>query len=331
MRAARIAELGRPPELHDADEPAAGDAIVEVETVALNPLDIAIGAGRFYGGHPPLPYIPGSEAVGRSGDGKRVYIFGEGLGGKRDGTLAELIAFPEEAGIRIPDDADPALAVACGIAGVAGWSSVAARAGVGSADTVLVLAATGTVGSVALQAARLLGARRVVAAGRRAEALERTRALGADATVQLDGGADLVDRLEEACGGDGPTVVIDPVWGEPLAAAVKAAAPGARIVNLGQSAGPETTLTSGDVRGKQLTILGHSNFGLSRDQLAETYLQLLEHASAGRVRIDYERFPLERVAEAWERQAAGDGKAVVELARGQVPGRAPGPGSDIQR
>ncbi len=81
MRAARITELGQPPELWDVERPTHGDAIVEVETVALNPLDIAIGAGRFYGGHPPLPYIPGSEAVGRSAGGKRVYIFGEGLGG----------------------------------------------------------------------------------------------------------------------------------------------------------------------------------------------------------------------------------------------------------
>ena len=59
MRAARISELGRPPEPVDLDGPGA----VEVLAVALNPLDLAVGSGRFPGGHPQLPYIPGSEAM----------------------------------------------------------------------------------------------------------------------------------------------------------------------------------------------------------------------------------------------------------------------------
>ncbi|MBA3366770.1 MAG: zinc-binding alcohol dehydrogenase family protein [Actinobacteria bacterium] len=321
MRAAQIGKIGEPPAVHELDRPArdAGAVLVAVKAVALNPLDIAVGGGRFYGGHPPLPYVPGCEAVGTvvGGDvlaeGARVYLFGGGLGVKRGGTLAELVAAPADAVFSLPAEADEAVAVACGCAGVAGWAATTRRAAVGPDDTVLVLAATGTVGSVALQAARLRGARRIVAAGRRRDVLRRALGRGADAIVSLDDGDTLAARLKEACGGDGPTVVIDPVWGAPLAAAVEAAAPRARVVNIGQSAAPETTLLSGTVRGKQLSILGYSNFAVARDEFGSAYLELLEHATAGRVELDVETFPLEDVSGAWNHQSAGSGSKPVVI------------------
>jgi NADPH2:quinone reductase len=301
-----VLELGRPPEVAELDD----GGPVEILAVALNPLDIAVGSGRFPGGHPPLPYVPGSEAVGRI-DGARMYLFGEGFGVRRDGFMAERVAFPRGAGIAVPDELDDGLAVACGIAGIAGWVPVARRARVEPGDRVLVLGATGTVGSVGLQAARLLGAKRVVAAGRDSAKLERCLELGADATVLLDGN-DLVERFREACGDGGPTLVFDPLWGEPARAAVDAAVPHARLVQLGQSAGPEATLTSGSIRLKGLSILGHSNFVLTVEELRQAYLHVAGHVAAGRIRIDVETFSFERVADAWEAQQQG-AKAVVLL------------------
>lgn len=318
MRAALVEELERPPEPRDVPDPGPGDGerLVEVLATPLNPIDISVGAGRFYGGHPPLPYVPGCECVGRKRDsGELVWVHGAGMGVRRNGGLAELVAVPEEALIRIPDESDPAVAGALGIAGLAGWLPVAWRAPVREGDTVLVLGATGTVGLVALQAARLLGAGRVVAAGRKPEALERARKAGADEVVQLDGEG-LADRFREACGGDGPTYVVDPLWGPPLAAATEAAVQGARLVNIGQSAGPEAALLSANVRGKQLEIYGYSNFAVPHDVLASEYLRLLEHARRGEVTVDIEGVPLDQVADAWRRQADGtaDRKLVVMLA-----------------
>jgi NADPH2:quinone reductase len=305
MRAAQIAKLGAPPAPVELE----GSGALEILAVALNPLDLAVAAGRFYGGHPPLPYVPGCEAVARLRGGERVYLFGEGYGTKRDGFLAERVDFPAERAVPVPEGLDDAAAAACGIAGIAGWAPVAHRAPVQPHDRVLVLGATGTVGSVAVQGARLLGAARVVAAGRDPAGLERVLALGADAAVSLEGD-DLAARLREACGGDGPTLVVDPLWGEPLRAAAEAAAPGARIVHLGQSAGPEATLSSGVVRGKQLSILGFSDFALSPEELRRAYTEVAGHVAAGRIRIDLERFPLEEVEKAWVAQGRG-GKAVV--------------------
>jgi NADPH:quinone reductase len=306
MRGVLMEELGGPPEVVEIDD----EGEIEVLAVALNPLDIAVGSGRFPGGHPPLPYVPGCEAIGRV-DGERMYLFGEGFGVARNGFLAERVDFPRAAGLPVPDDLDDALGAACGIAGIAGWIPVAWRAPVVPGDRVLVLGATGTVGSVALQAARLLGAERVVAAGRDATKLERCLELGADATVVLDG-EDLVERIRDACEGGGPTLVVDPLWGEPARAAVDAAVPHARIVQLGQSASPEATLTSGSIRLKALSILGHGSFLLTRDELRRAYGEVTEHVAAGRIRIDVEVYPLERVAEAWAAKQRG-AKAVIRL------------------
>jgi NADPH:quinone reductase len=314
MKRALVRELGRAPEVEEAVEPRAGEGewIVEVLAVPLNPIDINVCAGRFYGGHPELPFVPGCEGVGRvRGSGELVWVHGAGLGVRRDGTLAERIAVPGEALYPVPDGADPALAGAFGIAGVAGWLPVAWRAPVREGETVLVLGATGTVGLVALQAARLLGAGRVVAAGRNRAGLDRAREAGADAVVALDEEEDLAASFREACGGDGPTLIVDPLWGEPLAAALQAAATGARAVNIGQSAGPEATLASAWVRGKQLELFGYSNFAVPRDVLEREYRRLVEAAVAGKIVVEVERVPLDLVADAWRRQREGAGKKLV--------------------
>jgi NADPH2:quinone reductase len=312
VRAAVVSELGQPPSPGELPEPSAGDGEVVLEVLAapLNPVDVAVSTGAFYGGHPDLPYVPGTEAVGRvRGSGEVVWAFGAGFGLARNGGMAELAVMPEERLVPVPEGADPALAGALGIAGIAGWLPLAVRAPVRAGETVLVLGATGTVGQVAVQAAKLLGAGRVVAAGRNEERLARARELGADATVRLD--RDVREELREALGGGELSLIFDAVWGEPLVAALDVAAPSARIVHLGQSAGPEATLASGTVRGKQLDLLGYSNFAVPVDVLRREYNRLVRHAVAGEIRVDVESLPLDEVAEAWRRQAAGGAPKLV--------------------
>ena len=296
MRGALITELGSPPESADLDEPQ-GDQVVTVEAVALNPLDISVGSGVFYGGHPPLPYVPGCEAAGRTEDGTLVYLFGDGRGVGKPGFLAERVAVPADLPLRVPDGADPALVAIAGIAGIAAWVSVAWKAKVGPGDRVLVLGARGAVGQIAVQAAQLLGATKVVGAGRRAT----------DGIVALD-------DVGDAFGDEGFTVCIDPVWGETLARTLGHAAMRARVVHLGQIGGAEAPLRSADVRGKELHIMGHSSFALSREDNGRAYLEVLDHLASGRIAVELERYPLDRAAEAWERQRSGPGgKVVVRL------------------
>jgi NADPH2:quinone reductase len=320
MKAVVVTELGKPPVLQDVPEPerADGEALLEILAAPINPVDLGVASGRFFGGSPPLPYVAGAEAVGRvleseaHPEGTLAWTGMHGLGITRTGVMAERGVARDDGIVPVPDDVDPALAASLGIAGLAAWLPFEWRAPVRDGETVLVLGATGTLGLVAVQAAKILGAGRVVAAGRRPEGLERARQAGADATVQLDGAENLAEALKEACGGDGPNLILDPLWGDPVVAALQAAAPGARVVQVGQSAGADAAIPSGSVRGKMLDILGYTNLRLDFDVLAPGYRTLVSHAAAGRVQIDLERVPLDGAIEAWQRQAAGpDTKLVV--------------------
>src|SRR5438094_10309946 len=112
MRAAQISTLGGAPLLAELREPATDDReMVDVIAVALNPLDLAVAAGRFYGGHPPLPYVPGCEAVARAPDGGRVYVSLDGLGVARDGTLAERATVSRERFVPVEEAVDDQTAV----------------------------------------------------------------------------------------------------------------------------------------------------------------------------------------------------------------------------
>jgi NADPH:quinone reductase len=307
-----ISELGQPPRLPDWPEPA-GDAIYEISAVSLNPVDINIGAGRYFAGHPELPYVPGCEGVGRAPEGTRVYLFADGLGVSRDGLMAERAHGPADLGIPLPAAVSDEIAASCGIAGMAGWMPLAWRAPVRTEDRVLVLGATGTVGLVAVQAAKLLGAKRVVAVGRNPERLQRAAELGADATVSLEED-DLVAAFKDAAGGDGPTYIVDTLWGTPAVAAIQAAARGWRLVQIGQSAGADATVASAVIRGKMGELYGYTDFAVPKDTFREQYLRLVGHAAAGEIVFDIETYPLARVAEAWERQASGaNAKLVVTL------------------
>lgn len=310
MKAALIREVGTLPEVADADEPSG--EVVEVLAAPLNPIDLAVSRGILATGHPPLPYVPGCEAVGRTSGGRLVWIFGGAFGRTANGGMAARAAIGDATSIEVPDGADPAVAAGLGIAGLAGWLPLAWRAPLQGGEHVLVLGATGAVGLVAVQAAKLLGAARVVAAGRSAAGLERATALGADATVRLDA-PDLVAAFKDAFGGNGPSYVFDPVWGSPLAAAVHAAVPRATIVNLGQSAGATAELASGPVRFKNLTILGHTNFSVPEAELTDHYHRLVGHVTAGEIVFDVERVPLDEVASAWRRQAEGAGGTKLVL------------------
>jgi NADPH2:quinone reductase len=304
MRAAVLHEFGTPT-YGEFEEPSAGEGqvVVEVAVAALNPIDVRKASGTFYTGPPPLPSVTGSEAVGQvAGDGRRVYVDQPVA---PFGTMAERVLVEADALIELPDAVDDGVAAALGIAGLAAWLPLSWRAQMQPRETVLVLGATGAVGQIAVQAAKLLGAGRVVAAGRDATLLARATELGADATVELKGTAEeLTAAFREAAGGE-VDVVVDPLWGIPASAAVDALATGGRLVQLGQSAGADATFSSARIRGRGIDIRGFSNFGTPVEVRRAAYATLLEHAIAGRIVVDVERISLRDVADAWARLAAG--------------------------
>jgi NADPH:quinone reductase-like Zn-dependent oxidoreductase len=307
MRAAVLSEYGVPaPGEFQEPQAAEGQAVIDVLAAGLNPVDVSISAGRFYAGKPPLPSVTGREGVGVLG-GERVY-FDAPIAPY--GSMAERTLIDPAFTYPVPDGVSDGVAVALGISGLAAWLALVWRAQLKEGEHVLILGASGIVGQIAVQAAKLLGAGRVVAAARSPSGLARCLELGADAAVRLDEPADLPAALAQAAEGR-IDVVLDPLFGEPFVAAIEAASFGARVVQLGASAGAQAMVPSAAIRGKMLVIMGHTNFAAPLEVKREAYGRMADAAGAGDLLVDVEEFGLEQVAEAWQRLAAGSHSKIV--------------------
>jgi NADPH:quinone reductase-like Zn-dependent oxidoreductase len=287
--------------------------MVDVAAAAIHHFDLHKATGTFYTGPPPLPSVVGTNGVGVAA-GRRVYFDDSA---PPHGSMAERALAPEEALFDIADGVDDAVAAALGSSGLGAWLAVAWRSGLQPGETVLVLGACGAVGTVAVQAAKLLGAGHVVAAARPGERLTRMLDRGADAIVELDCD-DLSAAIREAAGG-AVDVTIDTLWGEPAVAAMNAAARYARHVQVGQLAEVDITLPAPLIRSASLDVRGFSVAQPPVEIRREGYLRLTEHAARGELVVDLERYPLEDVAAAWERQRDATGGAKLVL----IPERSP--------
>ena len=297
MRAAVLEAPGRPPVVRDFQEPR-GDNVVTVTLAGCNPVDIALASGEM--GEPDVPRVVGKEGVGVTADGARVYFDSPPA---PFGSWAERTLIDPEKAYVVPDGVDDDVAVALGIAGLAAWLPLTRHTAVSPEHSVLILGATGVVGGIAVQAARILDAGRVVAAGRNEDALARTLELGADATVQLGGGDD-AGALRAAAGQDqGFDVVVDLIYGDPFLAALDATAPGATLITVGQGAGAAPPVPFATLMGR--THIGHMNDFLPADVLHAAYVELVMLAADGRIQVETTRYSLDDAENAWQAQADG--------------------------
>lgn len=310
MRAAIVEEWGAAPKLVEFEEPSPGEGQLAVTVLAggLNPVDLLTWSGNFHGPSRPLGSAIGREGVVEAEDGRRFYVDPPV---EPFGTFAERSLIEPEKAVPVPPGADPAEAVALGIAGIAGWVGIEWRGGLRAGETVLVLGASGTVGLVAVQAAKLLGAGRVVAAARSEAGLERAISVGADAAVVLDGNVEqMTAAFREAAGGD-VDLILDPLWGEPAVAALLATGPGARLVQIGHSASAKAEIPVAALRPKMVEIRSHGALGVPAAVKREAYAAMLAHLETGELKVEVERVPLEDVADAWTRQAGSPGRKLA--------------------
>jgi len=321
MRAGLLKGFGMLPEASEVTPPEGGKgrALVQVTAAPINLLDLFIGSGRFYGDSPEPPYVPGVEGIGTVVDsdalepGTRVWFSFERFDGAR-GSMAELCAVDEQRTVVLEHPLDDAIAAALGLTGVAAWMSLSARGKLEPGEQVMVLGASGAVGQIALQAARVLGAGRVIGASRSEEGRAIARRLGADAVVDCSGGdVDVIaERMERAC--EGPlSLVIDPVWGDLATAALRPLAPGGRLVNFGSSAGIVAQLDSAVVRSKSLSVLGYTNLALTFENVRTAVSALHQQAAAGRINPILDRVDLDDLGSAWKRAGESPHQKLVVI------------------
>jgi NADPH:quinone reductase-like Zn-dependent oxidoreductase len=304
MKAAIISERGAVPQIGEFREPAPQDGavLIDVDTAGLGGWDV-LGAYRL---GVSFPCVIRGEGVGRRvGDGCRVY-FGE-RSVQPFGAWAERTLVPADEVWEVPDGVDDRTAITMGIAAT-GAIVPLEQARIQKGDNVLILGATGTLGQIALQLARHLGAGRVVGAARSPDALARLQERGiADAVVRL-GGEDDVAALKDASNG-GFDVVLDLVCGQPLLSALKATRWGARIMTVGTGAGRQIQLDMADLLFRTLSTIGTGQRPPA-DRRA-IWERLLKMARDPGLSVDYAHFEFGQAAEAWAAQVAGPHAKIV--------------------
>ncbi len=318
MRAAVLRELGKPPQVEEFPEPTPGEGevLIHVSAAALKSVDKQLAAGKHYASPRELPVVCGTDGVGRLEDGTRVFF-----GGPRRpyGAMAERTVAKRALFFSVPEDLDDATAAAIPNPGVSAWLSLKHIAKLGAGETVLILGATGVTGKLAVQIAKLLGAGRVIAAGRNEPVLSTLRELGADATIRLDQpDQELIETFRREAAQKRFDVVIDYLWGRPTEALLSAmtakefAAAGGttRLVEVGESAGPTIALPAAVLRSTSLTILRTAGIP-PWDVLTDAFHQVMNYAARGKLRIETERVPLREIRDAWERNASGRRLVVI--------------------
>ena len=315
MMAAVIDRVGAAP--HPAactdPSPATGNhVLVKVEAAALNAVDLHIAAGHHRAGPPQLPYVPGIETVGTivagPDQGLRVRAaVPAGLVPGVNGGMAELLLTDRATCIPVPDGLDSVAAAAIGVVGTSADLSLR-RAGIQAGESVLVLGATGPLGTAFLQLARLAGAKRVIAAGRNPERLAQVPA--ADGVAVL-GEEPLSERLASL---GGPVdLVVDPVWGPWAAPALACLKPGGRYLNVGAAAGDGTAFHVEWLRAAQLTLIGFSATRAEPADIIASYQHVAALAAAGSLALPTATYPLDEATQAWEAQASSPGKKIVVI------------------
>jgi NADPH:quinone reductase-like Zn-dependent oxidoreductase len=319
VRAAVLSVPGEPPAYgeHPDPVPGPGETLVRVTAAPIVPLDLLCASGTSYFGEPAVPYVPGVQGVGvversaQCAPGSRVWFPTSAGMAPGDGGLAELCAVPDGDVVPLTAPVKDDEVAALGLSAVAAWMSLTWRARMQPGERVVVLGGGGAVGQVALGAARLLGAERIVAVCRSDAAAGRARRAGADEVVRLTEDVDAVAAALTAALDGTADVVIDPVFGVAATAASRVLGPGGRLVNLGGASGDLAELSSSVLRSRFVDVLGYTNNALTAQQRAEALTAVVEQAARGALAVDHTVLPLAEVAEGWRRTAQGSRRIVV--------------------
>lgn len=304
MKAAVVKTAGQPPVYADFDKPAplSGHLLVNVTASALSQVTRAKAAGTHYSSTATYPFVAGIDGTGRLEDGQRVYFFAPRA---PFGAMAEQCLIPDTNWVLLPDELDEITAATIAIPGMSSWAALVERARFVTGETVLVNGATGTSGRLAVQIAKYLGARKVIATGRNAAVLESLHSIGADETISLTQDEQSLSAAFEAHFCNGVDIVLDYLWGTSAYLLLLAAAkvlPGAyplRFVQIGSISGADMLLPSAVLRSAAITLLGSGIGSIALPRLLNATQAVLNATVPARLQVDMNAVPLSDLAAHW--------------------------------
>jgi NADPH2:quinone reductase len=310
MRAARLHSIGGTLQLDELPDPqpGPGEQLVDIAFASVNPLDVWISQGSVGAAAANLPWTPGTEATGHV-DGRPVLVRGGGLGVMRQGLYCSRIAVPDAWLIPVAGDIDLAQAAALPVAGITAWQALHARAQIGPLDRVLVLGASGGVGSLAVQLAKV-GCAEVWGQTSSPAKVDGITANGADKVVVTG-----AEGLEAAVESFQPTVILDSLGGPFTDAAIAVIENKGRLVVYGTSSNEQVSINLRRLYRKSVTLLGYGGMVDTAEEQRHALETLLAMMSAGTLHVPIgEVLPLAGAAEAHARilDRGVEGKIVLD-------------------
>ncbi|GGN90345.1 NADPH:quinone reductase [Actinoplanes lobatus] len=254
MRAIQVSRFGGPEALKLAElpdpVPGPGQLLIQVTGAGVNFADTSRVAGS-YQPAPALPFVPGTEVVGTTADGRRVLALNFAGGG-----YAERAVVDAATTVEVPAQVGDATALALLVQGLTAWHVLRGSARLRDGETVVIGAAAGGVGSLAVRLARHFGAGLVIAAASTPEKREKALRLGAD--VALDSAPDgFAERVRDATGGRGADVVLESTGGAAFTAGLDALAPFGRLVTFGNASRQgRPPVDPGELSDRNLAVAG---------------------------------------------------------------------------
>lgn len=307
MKAAVVMEPGKGPVFAEFEDPVAraGEELITVSASALSQVAKSRASGSHYTSPGSLPAVVGMDGVGRTQDGRRVNFV---MPKAPFGSMAEKVAMRREQCVPLPDDVDDITAAAIAIPGMSSWAAFKERAHLMAGENVMINGATGVAGRLAVQIAKHLGAKRVIATGRDAAALEQVKALGADAIIPLtQSPKELETAFMEQFGGEGVDVVLDYLWGKSAEILIVAAAKAGkdavpiRYVQIGAVSGSDIALPSAALRSSALVLMGSGIGSIPLEGLIGAIRGVMQAVVPAKLQIKTEKVPLANVEETWNK------------------------------
>ncbi|HEM8653003.1 TPA: zinc-binding alcohol dehydrogenase family protein [Klebsiella aerogenes] len=303
MKAAVVFDLNEGPIWADFTEPqpAAGYTLIDVRAAAISHVVKGRASGRHYSFDGTLPFVVGIDGVGMTSDGQRVYF---AFPSAPFGSMAQRAPVALQNCLPLPDALDDISAAAMANPGMSAWAALVKRAQFQAGERVLINGATGSAGQLAVQIARYLGAKKIIATGRNTQALA---ALAADECIDLTADEQTLNAQFATASAGQIDVVVDYLWGRsaelllPMLAKYTPGDKPVRYVQVGSLAGADIALNGAVLRAAPLQLMGSGIGSLTMPQLLAATGEMLQAAVPGHFTIATTPLPLRDVAAAWPR------------------------------
>ncbi len=307
MKAATVKGAGQSPVYGDFPDPvpSSDSQLVKVTASALSGLARRRATGTHYSSSHQFPLVVGVDGVGLLQDATRVYF---AMPKEPHGGVAEQTIVSPDRCLPLPDELDDVSAAAIANPGMSSWAAYTERAKLKAGETVLINGGTGAAGRLAIQIAKHLGAKKVIATGRNPAGLRRAADLGADVILPL-----IEDRAalessfvqEFAAGVD---VVIDYLWGKSAESLLKARAEVGRdagplrYVEVGAASGGKISLPGNVLRSSSIELMGSGLGSVPTPRLLHCVDELFKATVPGGFKIDMQSVPLSDFEAAWSNE-----------------------------